>query len=361
MADLLRTYLCCCLPSHSSHLDDPNDEHQPLLNPDILPQAPPRPANQRTTEQQREEQETLRRILNVASERLISISAPSFLSSQPSATPLPRPQSHSRTSSHSTTSASTSPTLTPAASSPTNSAPHSRTRSRQSTYRAPTDAPPAPVRARVVRLGPAGEVLNPLSPSSGAEGDDGAWEPVGRRKAKEGKRGSGRRSRPPSNHSLKTLPRGGGAYGAAGGAGGQPSPLRRGASGSSGEGERVGYGVEGEDDEGAEDEGEEEDEEADDSRFDTLASYRTASSGGGGGAASRERERSTIAGGSRLPGGYPRGGLRDLWAGQGSEGEGQSAELTAALARLEADVAKKWTLPDVGAVVGELGGGEDGA
>ncbi|GAA5843764.1 hypothetical protein JCM11251_006799 [Rhodosporidiobolus azoricus] len=347
MSSLFRS-LCCCLPSsRGAATEDPYDEHQPLLNPDVLPQAPPRPANQRTTEQQREEQETLRRILHVASERLIPITAPTFLSSQPSspAQPPHSDRAHSRNSSISTTSSSPTLTATPAPSSPSRSRPHS-----PSTYRAPTDAPAAPFRARVVHLGPGGEVLNPLPTSSPFAATSEGWDEAAPRR--KGKRGSGRKSRPPSNHSMKTLPRSGGAYGAAAAG---PSPLGRGSSSSAAAGEEGegGYDSEGV---GAEvlDGEEVHEEEGDGSRFDTIASYRTASSG-----RSRRLEGSTVSG-HRLPGGYPRAGLRGLWAGQSEGGEGQSAELTAALNKLEEET-QRWTLPDVGPVVGELGGGEEAA
>ncbi|BGP57498.1 hypothetical protein JCM8202_002216 [Rhodotorula sphaerocarpa] len=95
MAELLRQYLCCCLPplhgqrDQASRLVGAQDEQTPLLNPDILPAAPPRPA-QRTTEQQQAERDQLRRILHLAEQRLLSVesSAP-FRSVAPAPPPAP--------------------------------------------------------------------------------------------------------------------------------------------------------------------------------------------------------------------------------------------------------------------------------
>ncbi|BGP13515.1 hypothetical protein JCM10213v2_001437 [Rhodosporidiobolus nylandii] len=276
--DIFRTYLCCCLPSASPHPS--NDERQPLLNPDILPTAPlpERTARQqRSIEEQQREQETLRAILNKAGD----------------------------------SSASSSPTLT------------SSLRPR-STYRAaPEDAPPAPVRARVVRLSSNWEDLDL----------DGASTPGGQ-KARAAR--AGRRSRPPSSHSMRTLPGSRASRGA--GADGRPSPLRQRTLSASSTGEEVEFvdGDAGEDNDDAD---------AGESRFDTITSYRTARSGSGGGG--------TVVGSYVSRGGG--GGLREMW-GTADEGRGNEEELRTALAHLTHDI-DSWALPDVGDVVAELGGG----
>ncbi|GAA5956359.1 hypothetical protein JCM10213_000551 [Rhodosporidiobolus nylandii] len=312
--DIFRTYLCCCLPSASPHPS--NDERQPLLNPDILPTAPlpERTARQqRSIEEQQREQETLRAILNKAGERLISISSPSFLSPTAggsSSLSLPSGRSPSPSRSRSS-SASSSPTLT------------SSLRPR-STYRAaPEDAPPAPVRARVVRLSSNWEDLDL----------DGASTPGGQ-KARAAR--AGRRSRPPSSHSMRTLPGSRASRGA--GADGRPSPLRQRTLSASSTGEEVEFvdGDAGEDNDDAD---------AGESRFDTITSYRTARSGSGGGG--------TVVGSYVSRGGG--GGLREMW-GTADEGRGNEEELRTALAHLTHDI-DSWALPDVGDVVAELGGG----
>lgn len=89
--------------------------------------------------------------------------------------------------------------------------------------------------------------------------------------------GSGR---PPSSHSMRTLPRGGGA------GSNQPSPLR----GASNRGDEL-LAAEEDELEGQEDD---DDDDETDSRFGTATSYRTAASGSRGGV------------GSRI-------GLRDIW------------------------------------------------
>ncbi|BGP42509.1 hypothetical protein JCM10450v2_006608 [Rhodotorula kratochvilovae] len=257
MAALFRQYLCCCLP-HSRVDEDP--ERAPLLNPDILPEAPPRPQGRSTEEQQRE-RESLQRILEHATERLINVqSLAAFLPSRATAEP-PAP--------------SRSPTPSP-----------SRRRKRPaSSWRPPMDDTPlAPV--RVVQLGHNWEEL----PSSGA--------PVS--------------GRPASSHSMRTLPRGGGARKASG--------LRLGV-------EAAEDGDEGDDD-ATDGDGET------DSRFGTYASYRTAKSSGG---TVRARD------------------VRALWGAQGSEGE-VSEELSHAIAALESSI-DDWSLPGgLGPYVADLGG-----
>ncbi|GAA6044100.1 hypothetical protein JCM8097_008436 [Rhodosporidiobolus ruineniae] len=303
MSSLIRTYLCCCLPStHPDDLDI-HDEHQPLLNPDILPQAPPRPSTQRTTEEQRHEQETLRRIFNLASERLISISTPSFLFSQPShasssspALPSPSPSSPHSASASSSLSRSSSPTLRSSSPRPSRREGSTKKRSKKTRPAGDPDAPLAPVRARVVRLNSAWEVVNPHGDAQGdgAEGADGS---IG------------------------------------------PSPL--GASDAS----------DGDDGEG----GEAGDEDADESRFDSLASYRTARS-----ARSRSGEASsaTYAAYETVRSGYPT--LRGLFAVDGEDGreEVDEEELSRALAALESSI-DTYTLPSFAPYVTELGGGGD--
>ncbi|GAA6026039.1 hypothetical protein JCM10207_003877 [Rhodosporidiobolus poonsookiae] len=289
MAHLLRQYLCCCLPASSP---DPHndDERQPLLNPDILPA------------------------------RLIFISSPSFL-----------PSSHPPSASPAPSSRSSSPTLRSTLSQP--SSPSTSTRT--ATWRVPADDPPALVRARVVKLGPDWEELARPPARDG----EGAWETPRRRGAKGRGRGGGGtgRSRPPSSHSLKTLPRGGG--GGTRGVQPQPSPLRRKATGSSGGLDGDGADVDGAPEDEDDDDGQDGE---DDSRFDTVASWRTARSGTVYGSA-----------GGSTGEGYASGrvGLRDMWGGAEEE---RGEELTAALARLEADL-DSWTLPDVGPLVADLG------
>ncbi|GAA5863292.1 hypothetical protein JCM8547_002890 [Rhodosporidiobolus lusitaniae] len=346
MAHLLRQYLCCCFPSsHDSRDYAHDDEHQPLLNPDILPQAPPRPVNQRTTEQHLQEQETLRRILNLASERLISISSPAFFLSPPQSTspstpsrPSHSPRSSSRSSTSSTsTSTRSSGTLTPSHSPsrrPQRSKSRRREERRRPESRADGDAPLAPLRARVVTLG---EDWRELASSSSSSSPAGTTKRGGGGGGGGKGRGKGGRSRPPSSHSMRTLPRNGNGGGAV-----PPSPLRDG-GGSDGEEEENG-------------EYDEDDEhEADESKFDTLASYRTASSGRG---TRGVRE------------GYPR--LSEVWHsvddGRGEEerkeGEEEWTEereeaLTTALSALERSI-DDWKLPgDLLSVVAELEGGEE--
>ncbi|GAA5949637.1 hypothetical protein JCM3775_000927, partial [Rhodotorula graminis] len=169
MASLVRQYLCCCLPAPSV---DENTERAPLLNPDILPEAPPRPQGRSTEEQQRE-RESLQRILEHATERLINVeSLAAFRPSRPESTLSAAP------------STSSSPSASPA-----------RRRKKRpassSTWRPPMDDTPlAPV--RVVHLGR-------------------NWEEVPTAAGKVAQRGW---TRPASSHSMRTLPRGGGGGGA---------------------------------------------------------------------------------------------------------------------------------------------------
>lgn len=117
------------------------------------------------------------------------------------------------------------------------------------------------------------------------------------------------KGRPPSSHSMRTLPRGGGG----GSSRNQPSPLRRG--GSNGESSARDLTVEGPGDEeefeedGFVDEGDTE------SRFGTIKSYRTAASNAG--------DEQTEGGGSSFRG--SRFGLRDIW-GTAMGGEGEEEE-----------------------------------
>ncbi|GAA5821821.1 hypothetical protein JCM3770_002904 [Rhodotorula araucariae] len=156
MALVLRQYLCCCLSPPRGE-DDP--ERAPLLHPDILPQAPPRPQGRSTEEEQRE-RESVQRILENATERLINVeSLAAFLPARTMAEP-PAP--------------SRSPTPSPSR--------RRRKRPASSWRPAMDDTPLAPV--RVVQLGRNWEEL----PSPGVTAG----------------------GRPASSHSMRTLPRGGG-------------------------------------------------------------------------------------------------------------------------------------------------------
>ncbi|GAA5866701.1 hypothetical protein JCM1840_002434 [Sporobolomyces johnsonii] len=325
MAHWISQYLCCCLPSSRDH----HAERQPLLDPDVLPAAPPRPPPSRSTEQQQAEQAMRRRILHDASERLINVSSPHpFTSSRDSLPPSPsasRPSSPSPSRSGSSTPTLTSPsrrhTLT------------SRSRSRASTWRPPADGPLAPV--RVVHLGQNWEVLNPEGALAEHGSGAGATQntPATRRRTRRGRVGQ-TASRPPSSHSMRTLPRGGG--------GGQPSPLRRDLAGW---GTETGYGG----DEG--DEYEEDDDEGADveSRFGTMTSYRTANSGDDdvGVSSSYGTTRTGL-------------GLRDMWGtvvggevDAGDDDPARKEELARALAALESSI-DTWTLHPVGPIVADL-------
>ncbi|BGP26696.1 hypothetical protein Rt10032_c25g6751 [Rhodotorula toruloides] len=284
MADLLRQYLFCCFPAPRHPQGDP--ERAPLLNPDILPEAPPRPVG-RTTEEQLAEQEQLRKILSLAEERLISIESSSAFR------PPTPPSSHPRT-------------LDPPSSPPSSSTrPRSRSPWRPPNHATSDDGPFAPI--RVVHLDRKNWTEVPSAPTT----------PVPRQKNKGKKREA---ARPPSSHSMKTLPRG------RGGGGVPPSPLRHGASSS-------------------EEDGEGDDEEDGESKYGTVASYRTATDGSGGSA-------STI-----------RQGLRDVNWGR-EEDEAVDPEREAALAQaidaLERSI-DDWTLPPCGPFVAELGDEEGGA
>ncbi|GJN93443.1 hypothetical protein Rhopal_006499-T1 [Rhodotorula paludigena] len=315
MASAVLKYLCCCLPQPRHPQDDP--ERAPLLDPDILPQS---------TDEQRIERETLQRILEHATNRLLNIeSLAAFLPSAAPATARPSSaRSRSRSSSR-PASPSSSPPPTTATTSKRRSrrprTPSSTATTTSEAWRAPlasedADAPLAPV--RVVHLGHNWEELPALRSGPAASKGGGAE----------------RGKRPPSAHSMKTLPRrsrapaalagtGAGAEGAGGGAG--PSPLSREA---------------GEDDGEENGEHEEEGEDEDDSRFGTYASYRTAKSGGAGG---------TL-----------KGGVRGLWGSEDAkdgDDDGMSEELSHAIASLEASI-DDWSLPGgLGPFVAELGGG----
>lgn len=113
------------------------------------------------------------------------------------------------------------------------------------------------------------------------------FDPHGAEGGGRGGGGGGGQARPMSSHSLKTLPRGGGAV-----AKGRPSPLA--AGGEDEEGER-GYSTVG-------------------SRYGTMGSYRTAREEGG----SEERDEGAMGRGSARKGdGRP--GVKDLWASEGTE------------------------------------------
>ncbi|GAA5973105.1 hypothetical protein JCM11641_006271 [Rhodosporidiobolus odoratus] len=334
MTGFLSSYLCCCLGRSSpiEHSLDP--ERQPLLNPDVLPAPPPR-LHTRSTQEQQREQESLNHILNLASDRIINISNPNFL------TPTLTSTSHSRIRTRVRTTSSSSSGDRPA-----------------STWRAdPDEAPLAPVRARVVTLGPNWEEA--LSPSRHEDGEpsrirDGRGksrvEGIGRLDQGKARRGGTRRSRPPSSHSMRTLTGRGGT--AAKGVG-QPSPLRRGAQAVEDDEEELaedGSPDQGEDAE-EEDEGNHDDDEPEDddeSLYNTVASYRTARSRYAG---------STIAGSYLLP----EGQLRDMWEtedGDEEANEQREEELRAAIAKLELDI-DSWTLPNFGPFIAELGGDLD--
>ncbi|BGP10361.1 hypothetical protein OF846_004391 [Rhodotorula toruloides] len=285
MADLLRQYLCCCFPAPRHPQDDP--ERAPLLNPDILPEAPPRPVG-RTTEEQLAEQEQLRKILSLAEERLISIE-----SSTAFRPPTPPSSSHPHTH-------------VPSSSSPDSSSTRPRSRSpwRPPVSTTTDDGPFAPI--RVVHLDRQNWTELPSEPST----------PAPRKRKGQGKKRV--EGRPPSSHSMKTLPRGRGG-------GVPPSPLRHGAS------------SEDEDGEGDEDDDEE-------SKYGTVASYRTATDGSGGSA-------STI-----------RQGLRDVsWGREDDEpvDPEREAALAQAIDALEHSI-DDWTLPPCGPFVAELGDEEGG-
>ncbi|GAA5995776.1 uncharacterized protein JCM10292_004739 [Rhodotorula paludigena] len=329
MASAVLKYLCCCLPQPRHPQDDP--ERAPLLDPDILPQAPPRPQG-RSTDEQRIERETLQRILDHATNRLLNIeSLAAFLpSAAPAATRPSSARSRSRSSSRPASPSSSPPPTTTTTSKRRSRRPRTPSSTATTTtttseaWRAPlasedADAPLAPV--RVVHLGHNWEELPALRGSPAASKGGGGAE---------------RGKRPPSAHSMKTLPRrsrapaalaGPGAEGAGAGGGAGPSPLSREAGEDDGE-----ENGEHEDDEGEED----------DSRFGTYASYRTAKSGGAGG---------TL-----------KGGVRGLWGSEedakDGDDEGISEELSHAIARLEASI-DDWSLPGrLGPFVAELGGGD---
>ncbi|GAA5958751.1 hypothetical protein JCM21900_002085 [Sporobolomyces salmonicolor] len=285
-------------------------------------EAPPRPPPSRTTEQQQAEQAMRRRILHDASERLINVSSPRpFTSSRDSLPPSRSP------SPSSPPSRGSSPTLT----SPSRR--HTpRSRSRASTWRPPADGPLAPV--RVVHLGQNWQVLNPEGalaehgPGAGASQSTPATKRGTRRGGGAGKTAS----RPPSSHSMRTLPRGGGG-------GQQPSPLRRDLGGL---GSDTVYRDE-------EDEYEEDDDGADvESRFGTMTSYRTANSGvdDAGVSSSYGTTRTGV-------------GLRDMWgAAMGEDPDAvddpaRKEELARALAALESSI-DTWTLHPVGPIVADL-------
>ncbi|BGO94182.1 hypothetical protein NBRC10512_001340 [Rhodotorula toruloides] len=285
MADLLIQYLCCCLPAPRHPQDDP--ERAPLLNPDILPEAPPRPVG-RTTEEQLAEQEQLRKILSLAEERLISIE-----SSTAFRPPTPPSSSHPHTH-------------VPSSSSPDSSSTRPRSRSpwRPPVSTTTDDGPFAPI--RVVHLDRQNWTELPSEPST----------PAPRKRKGQGKKRV--EGRPPSSHSMKTLPRGRGG-------GVPPSPLRHGASSEDEDGERD----------------EDDDEE---SKYGTVASYRTATDGSGGSA-------STI-----------RQGLRDVsWGREDDEpvDPEREAALAQAIDALEQSI-DDWTLPPCGPFVAELGDEERG-
>ncbi|GAA5892618.1 hypothetical protein JCM8208_005864 [Rhodotorula glutinis] len=221
MTSFLRQYLCCCLPSARP---DEDPERAPLLNPDILPEARPRPQGRSTEEQQRE-RESLQRILEHATERLINVeSLAAFRPSRPESTLSAAP------------STSSSPSASPAR--------HRKKRPASSTWRPPMDDTPlAPV--RVVHLGRNWEEVPAAAGNLGQQG----W------------------TRPASSHSMRTLPRGGGGAG-----------RRHGQRGGDTD-EEMGDVEEGEAglEEGTSADGEGEG----DSQFGTVASYRTARSSGG--------------------------------------------------------------------------------
>ncbi|GAA5892598.1 hypothetical protein JCM8208_005859 [Rhodotorula glutinis] len=226
MTSFLRQYLCCCLPSARP---DEDPERAPLLNPDILPEAPPRPPGRSTEEQQRK-RESLQRILEHATERLINVeSLAAFRPSRPESTLSAAP------------STSSSPSASPAR--------HRKKRPASSTWRPPMDDTPlAPV--RVVHLGRNWEEVPTAAGSAAQPG----W------------------TRPASSHSMRTLPRGGGGGRAGLGAGAGRRHGQRGGD-TDEEMEEGEAGLE----EGTSADGEGEG----DSQFGTVASYRTARSSGG--------------------------------------------------------------------------------
>ncbi|GAA5836362.1 hypothetical protein JCM9279_000364 [Rhodotorula babjevae] len=228
MNSLVRQYLCCCLPAPRR---DEDEERAPLLNPDILPEAPPRPQGRSTEEQQRE-RESLQRILEHATDRLINVeSLAAFRSSRPESTLSTVP------------STSSSPSASPAR--------RRKKRPASSTWRPPMDDTPlAPV--RVVQLGRNWEEV----PTAAGKAAQAGW------------------ARPASSHSMRTLPRGGGR-----GAGVGAGPGRRRERLGGDTDEEIGGAEEGEGgldgEESVDGEGEA------DSQFGTVASYRTARSSGG--------------------------------------------------------------------------------
>ncbi|GAA6063776.1 hypothetical protein JCM10212_005565 [Sporobolomyces blumeae] len=405
MADLVRRYLLCCLPQPRPA--DSDSERRPLLDPDVLPQAPPRPPPTRTSEEQALEQARRRQILHEASERFINILSPSPFTapSAPSS-----PPSLSSTSPSASISASAnrrrgshhgsgpgggrgSPSLDSISSSPTLTSHYtpSPTRNRDSSrqgkgrkkraggggggggttdrerdrvssgsgWRPPVDGPIAPV--RVVYLGKNWEER---SPGDGRVEADGPGARPGKTPTRKGKGNPA--ARPASSHSMRTLPRGGGGGTGGGsivsngpGGGFQPSPLRN--RGPSVDDEREDFDDEREDDVDGGDE--------DESRFGTITSYRTAGEGseeGDGVDDEGERGESGIystatarGGSSRV--GQPRG-LRDLWETSHDgkrEDEGREADpsrnpaLARALQELEASM-DTWKLEPVGPIVADL-------
>ncbi|GAA5852133.1 hypothetical protein JCM3766R1_007110 [Sporobolomyces carnicolor] len=336
MADFLRQYLCCCLPQARPVHDS---ERQPLLDPDVLPQAPPRAPPTRTTEEQEAEHALRRRILNLASERLINILSPNPFTSAPTpSTPTnqlsPPASSNNSLSSSPTLTSHTSPRRDRSKRRSANSNGRSASRgggaSSSDSWRPTTHDPIAPV--RVVHLGKNWEVLG--SDDNGYGNGDAADASVRadptvmtpstmRKQRRNGARlGSGR---PPSSHSMRTLPRGGGA------GSNQPSPLR----GASNRGDEL-LAAEEDELEGQEDD---DDDDETDSRFGTATSYRTAASGSRGGV------------GSRI-------GLRDIWgtAMGGDEPEmdpKHREDLEKAIKALEASV-DDFKITPVGPLVADL-------
>ncbi|GAA6017624.1 hypothetical protein JCM11491_005305 [Sporobolomyces phaffii] len=324
---MIRQYLLCCLPQARSH--DPDSERQPLLDPDVLPQSadPPRAPPTRTTEEHEAEQALRRRILDLASERLVNILSPHPFTHAP-----PRPSSPPPPPPPAPDSLASSPTLT---SSPPPHA-HAAGKRRQTTrapsssasstaWRPAPDAPIAPV--RVVHLGQNWEVVHD---DDGADTAPSARDPLvtpstmrRQRRHPHGKDSAA--TRPPSSHSMRTLPRGGG------GGASQPSPLR-GHSQAYSDGEARLGDDDDENDEDGEDDGDGESE----SRFGTVNSYRTAASSGG--------SRFAI-------------GLRDIWGtGDPDPDELDPAsqrDLERAVAELERSI-DDWTLQPVAPIVADL-------
>ncbi|GAA5905380.1 uncharacterized protein JCM6883_006378 [Sporobolomyces salmoneus] len=309
--------------------------------------APPRAPPTRTTEEQEAEQALRRRILNQASERLINILSPHPFTSAPppSSSPSQLSPSPSSSAASASLSSSSSPTLTSQSAHRHRTRHRSRSTKRRSnlsgtksprvegseetengatTWRPRTNDPIAPV--RVVHLGKNWEVLN--------ENGNGEMDPMvtpstmrRQQKRNGGARlgGGGGKGRPPSSHSMRTLPsRGGGSA--------QPSPLR--GHSSLVDGEEHGH----EEREEEEDDGNESED-----RFETATSYRTAASGSRG-----------IGMGSRI-------GLRDIWGtAMGGDEEAEEEidprkreELEKALRELE-DSIDDFRIKPVGPLVADL-------